>query len=152
MPVFLLPCESPTSRPPPPPPPVSCVLPQLLSRIGLARVAFAPYTREQIRVIVKARLEALDAFKAEAIELAAGKVASLSGDIRRALQMCRRAAEIAARRVHHGAGGEASLCGLWSCCGWVPLWLVSSRGGCPCPAVAPIRTQSHTHTHQKPCE
>ncbi len=57
----------------------------------------------------QARLEELDAFKSDAIELAAGKVASLSGDIRRALQMCRRAAEIAARRVAERAGdGGAS--------------------------------------------
>ena len=45
-----------------------------MSRLGLARVVFPPYTREQIKTILKARLEKLDVFKSDAVELAAGKV------------------------------------------------------------------------------
>jgi hypothetical protein len=58
---------------------------------------------------MQARLEKLDVFKSDAIELAAGKVAALSGDIRRALQICRRSAEIAGTRAQSttaGAKGE----------------------------------------------
>lgn len=39
-------------------------------------------------------LDHLDAFDVDAIELCSRKVASVSGDVRRALQICRRAAEI----------------------------------------------------------
>ncbi len=88
-----------------------------MSRIGLSRVVFPAYKREEIRTIVRARLEELDTFKSDAIELAAGKVASLSGDIRRALQLCRRAAEIAARRLKESSGdfGMAVGCCLYCC-------------------------------------
>lgn len=55
-------------------------------------------------VHVQARLEKLDVFKSDAIELAAGKVAALSGDIRRALQICRRSAEIAGERARATTG------------------------------------------------
>ncbi len=50
--------------------------------------------------VLQTRLAELDVFKSDAVELVASKVASLSGDIRRALQICRRAAELAYHRVH----------------------------------------------------
>lgn len=50
--------------------------------------------------MLQTRLAELDVFKSDAVELVASKVASLSGDIRRALQICRRAAELAYHRVH----------------------------------------------------
>ena len=64
------------------------------SRIGMQRLTFQPYTREQLVIIVKTRLEGVQAFSREALELCARKVAALSGDARRALDICRRAAEI----------------------------------------------------------
>jgi origin recognition complex subunit 1 len=82
------------------------------------RITFAPYSQRQLQSIISARLtqvgfeldrttqsEAAAAassstaagksiFHADAIELCARKVASLSGDARRALQICRRAVEL----------------------------------------------------------
>ncbi|CAI5459149.1 unnamed protein product [Closterium sp. Yama58-4] len=71
------------------------LLPRIASRMGLHRVPFAPYTRHQVETIVAARLHACELFAPRAIELAARKVASVSGDVRRALEICRRAVEIA---------------------------------------------------------
>jgi len=48
------------------------------------------------------RLSGLSVFDKDAIQLVARKVASLSGDARRALDICRRAAELAQRDVDNG--------------------------------------------------
>ena len=77
-----------------------CVLSGLGSRLGLQRVSFKPYDQEDIRKIVAARLGSLAAFDSDAIELCARKVASVSGDVRRALQICRRASEVAEERCN----------------------------------------------------
>ena len=95
------------------------LLPKISSRLGNNKVVFKPYTAEQLKKIVRARLEdaALstappdvfvgaaklsnvvstgeDAFDAVSIELASRKVAAVSGDARRVLELCRRAAELA---------------------------------------------------------
>jgi origin recognition complex subunit 1 len=71
------------------------LLPRINSRLGLHRVNFQPYTQQQLQQIIKARLSGLAAFKDKAVELASRKVAAVSGDVRRALELCRRAAEIA---------------------------------------------------------
>nr|CUU98853.1 hypothetical transcript [Hymenolepis microstoma] len=70
---------------------------RVASRLGLNRLAFAPYSHDQLAAIVNARLgpELSSSFDAKAIELATRKVAAVSGDARRALDICRRAAEIA---------------------------------------------------------
>jgi len=65
------------------------------SRLGLTRQVFQPYTHTQLQTIVASRLEGLTIFHADAIQLVARKVASLSGDARRALDICRRATEMA---------------------------------------------------------
>lgn len=65
------------------------------SRLGITRLTFSPYTRHQLVTIVASRLEGLDAVSPEAIELCSRKVAAISGDARRALDICRRAVEIA---------------------------------------------------------
>lgn len=57
---------------------------------------FSPYTREQIIDIFKNRLEAagvLDVFPAHTLHLLSAKVAAMSGDIRKALDLGRRVAE-----------------------------------------------------------
>ncbi|KAF9919299.1 Origin recognition complex, subunit 1 [Lobosporangium transversale] len=64
------------------------------SRLGLTRINFQPYTYQQLVTIVESRLEGIRAFKKEAIEFAARKVGAVSGDARRALDICRRAVEI----------------------------------------------------------
>ena len=109
------------------------LLPKISSRLGNNKVVFKPYTAEQLKKIVHARLEDAEAmmgvskngnvnvdaqtalltnintntstshpnpvsggaFDAVAIELASRKVAAVSGDARRVLELCRRAAELA---------------------------------------------------------
>ncbi|KAH7039307.1 P-loop containing nucleoside triphosphate hydrolase protein, partial [Linnemannia elongata] len=64
------------------------------SRLGLTRINFQPYSYQQLVKIVESRLEGIQAFRREAIEFAARKVGAVSGDARRALDICRRAVEI----------------------------------------------------------
>lgn len=58
-------------------------------------MTFQPYTFKQLQEIVISRMKGLKAFEEDAIQLAARKVAAVSGDARRALDICRRATEIA---------------------------------------------------------
>lgn len=57
-------------------------------------MTFLPYTFKQLEEIVSARLKGLEAFLPDAVQLVTRKVAAVSGDARRALDICRRAAEI----------------------------------------------------------
>lgn len=57
---------------------------------------FPAYTKTQIMDIFKSRLEESDLFPPAAIQLLAAKVAAVSGDIRRALNLGKRVVEIAA--------------------------------------------------------
>ncbi|XP_036330995.1 origin recognition complex subunit 1, partial [Rhagoletis pomonella] len=68
---------------------------KVTSRLGLTRLTFQPYTHKQLQEIVTMRLCGSDAFKSDAVQLVARKVAAVSGDARRALDICRRATEIA---------------------------------------------------------
>ena len=68
---------------------------RVASRLGLTRITFQPYTHKQLQEIVLSRLKGVRAFDQDAIQLAARKVAALSGDARRALDICRRATELA---------------------------------------------------------
>ncbi|XP_002738319.1 uncharacterized protein LOC100376485 [Saccoglossus kowalevskii] len=65
------------------------------SRLGLTRMTFQPYTHTQLQQIVLSRIRDIDAFDDDAVQFAARKVAAVSGDARRALDICRRATEIA---------------------------------------------------------
>ncbi|XP_078075528.1 origin recognition complex subunit 1 [Mustelus asterias] len=67
---------------------------RVASRLGLTRMSFQPYTYKQLQRIISSRLNRLKAFEDDAIQLVGRKVAALSGDARRALDICRRAAEI----------------------------------------------------------
>ncbi|KAJ7592617.1 P-loop containing nucleoside triphosphate hydrolase protein, partial [Mycena floridula] len=73
------------------------------SRIGQNRVDFRPYSTDQLQEIVQTRLntsrEGLPAntpevMKSDAIRMAAMKVAAVSGDARRVLDVCRRVVEL----------------------------------------------------------
>ncbi|XP_059230722.1 origin recognition complex subunit 1 isoform X2 [Mustela nigripes] len=64
------------------------------SRLGLTRMSFQPYTHSQLQQILTCRLKHVKAFEDDAIQLVARKVAALSGDARRCLDICRRATEI----------------------------------------------------------
>ncbi|XP_011190624.2 origin recognition complex subunit 1 [Zeugodacus cucurbitae] len=68
---------------------------KVTSRLGLTRLTFQPYTHKQLQEIVTMRLSGSEAFKSDAVQLVARKVAAVSGDARRALDICRRATEIA---------------------------------------------------------
>lgn len=61
-------------------------------------MTFQPYTFKQLQEIVVSRMKGLKAFDSDAIQLAARKVAAVSGDARRALDICRRSTEIAEKR------------------------------------------------------
>ena len=65
------------------------------SRLGLTRQTFQPYTHTQLQTIVTSRIAGLEVFHEDAIQLVSRKVAGLSGDARRALDICRRATELA---------------------------------------------------------
>lgn len=75
---------------------------KLTLRLGLERVQFVGYTFDELGVIIAHRLEKLTeqskrqvSITADAVGFASRKVASVSGDARRALTICRRAVEIA---------------------------------------------------------
>ncbi|KAH7414428.1 P-loop containing nucleoside triphosphate hydrolase protein [Phaeosphaeria sp. MPI-PUGE-AT-0046c] len=69
---------------------------KISSRLGLTRITFPGYTFEQLVQIIQSRLESVPGVAdAKAVEFAARKVAQVSGDARRALDICRRAVEIA---------------------------------------------------------
>ncbi|PRP83983.1 hypothetical protein PROFUN_08667 [Planoprotostelium fungivorum] len=69
--------------------------PRVSSRLGLEKIIFHPYRRDQLVEIIRARVQAVDIFEEQATLLVAAKVASVSGDARRALELCRRASSIA---------------------------------------------------------
>lgn len=73
------------------------LLPRVSSRFGLVRVDFQPYKRDQINEILNRRLDghgASKAFEPVVLKLCAARIAAGSGDIRKALQLCRRALEL----------------------------------------------------------
>ncbi|KAH7862007.1 hypothetical protein Vadar_033606 [Vaccinium darrowii] len=79
------------------------LLPRISSRMGIQRLCFGPYNYQQLQEIISTRLKGIDAFEKQAIEFASRKVAAVSGDARRALEICRRAAEITDYRTRKSA-------------------------------------------------
>nr|XP_003705940.1 PREDICTED: origin recognition complex subunit 1 [Megachile rotundata] len=71
---------------------------RVTSRLGLTRLTFQPYNYKQLQEIVMSRLKGFNGFRNEAVQLVARKVSAVSGDARRALDICRRAMEIAEAR------------------------------------------------------
>lgn len=70
---------------------------KISSRLGLTRITFPGYTHSQLQTIIASRLEHVpgNVVDSDAIQFAARKVAAVSGDARRCLDICRRAVEIA---------------------------------------------------------
>ncbi|BFZ60185.1 Origin recognition complex, subunit 1 [Saitoella coloradoensis] len=70
---------------------------KISSRLGLTRITFPGYTHGQLETIIQSRLEGVpsDIVSKDAIGFASRKVAGVSGDARRALDICRRAVELA---------------------------------------------------------
>ncbi|OQR78502.1 origin recognition complex subunit 1-like [Tropilaelaps mercedesae] len=67
---------------------------KVTSRMGLSRITFQPYTFQELQEILNARLVGHELMDPDAIELVSRKVAALSGDARRALELCRRSVEL----------------------------------------------------------
>nr|XP_046156128.1 origin recognition complex subunit 1 [Oncorhynchus gorbuscha] len=67
---------------------------RVASRLGLTRMSFQPYSFKQLQQIITSRLNTVKAFEEDALQLVSRKVAALSGDARRCLDICRRATEI----------------------------------------------------------
>ncbi|KIX04294.1 uncharacterized protein Z518_05161 [Rhinocladiella mackenziei CBS 650.93] len=70
---------------------------KISSRLGLTRITFPGYTHMQLMEIISSRLKAVpgNIVDQDAVQFASRKVAAVSGDARRALDICRRAVEIA---------------------------------------------------------
>lgn len=70
---------------------------KISSRLGLHRITFKGYTHAQLIQIIESRLANVPGklVHPDAVQFASRKVAAVSGDARRALDICRRAMEIA---------------------------------------------------------
>lgn len=70
---------------------------EVADNIGLTRITFPGYNHEQLMKIIQSRLEGVpgNIVDPDAIQFASRKVAAVSGDARRALDICRRAVELA---------------------------------------------------------
>ncbi|XP_036426543.1 origin recognition complex subunit 1 [Colossoma macropomum] len=82
---------------------------RVASRLGLTRMSFQPYTFKQLQQIITSRLNRVKAFEEDALQLVSRKVAALSGDARRCLDICRRATEIC---EHSSQQGGTKLVGM----------------------------------------
>jgi Cdc6-like AAA superfamily ATPase len=67
---------------------------KIVSRIGTERLSFKPYNREDLIKILSVKLSNISIYSNEALKYCCMKVASVSGDLRRILQICKRAEEI----------------------------------------------------------
>lgn len=86
---------------------------KISSRLGLTRFIFPGYSYEQLQEIISSRLVNYSSLiQKEAIEFAARKVASVSGDARRALDICRRAFEIAEQEGETDGNKDSTSSGL----------------------------------------
>ena len=74
---------------------------KISSRLGLTRITFPGYNHEQLMQIIQSRLEGIagNMVDPDAVQFASRKVAAVSGDARRALDICRRAVEIAETEI-----------------------------------------------------
>ncbi|KAI1214016.1 P-loop containing nucleoside triphosphate hydrolase protein [Annulohypoxylon truncatum] len=74
---------------------------KISSRLGLTRITFPGYNHEQLMKIIQSRLEGVpgNIVEPDAVQFASRKVAAVSGDARRALDICRRAVELAEAEI-----------------------------------------------------
>ncbi|KAK5939218.1 Origin recognition complex, subunit 1 [Knufia obscura] len=74
---------------------------KISSRLGLTRITFSGYTHTQLMEIISSRLQGVpgNIVDPDAVQFASRKVAAVSGDARRALDICRRAVEIAEKQA-----------------------------------------------------
>ncbi|GMF44342.1 unnamed protein product [Phytophthora fragariaefolia] len=72
---------------------------KIRSRLGGHRITFPAYTKAQLENIIQQRLLQLDIFSEEAIQICAKSLAHQSGDVRQALSLCRKSAEVCLHRL-----------------------------------------------------
>ncbi|XP_054720805.1 origin recognition complex subunit 1-like [Uloborus diversus] len=86
---------------------------RIASRLGLTRKTFQPYNFRQLQEIIMTRIQELKVFDPDAVQLVARKVAAVSGDARRALDICRFATEVTKVKVSKSPKkGQKSLVGM----------------------------------------
>ena len=84
------------------------VLPRLGSRLGVNRLSYPPYTSAQLQTILELTLDRRKVdYSPPALLLCVKKVGSVSGDVRRAMELCRRAAELLLEELAEG-GNKAT--------------------------------------------
>lgn len=84
---------------------------KISSRLGLTRITFPGYRHTDLMEIISTRLASVpgNIVDPDAVQFASRKVAAVSGDARRALDICRRAVEIAEQAAEEAAtAGEAT--------------------------------------------
>ncbi|KAI8629304.1 P-loop containing nucleoside triphosphate hydrolase protein [Xylariaceae sp. FL1651] len=83
---------------------------KISSRLGLTRITFPGYNHEQLMKIIQSRLEVVPGciVEPDAVQFASRKVAAVSGDARRALDICRRAVELAETDIKAIGGDPAT--------------------------------------------
>ena len=79
--------------------PERVMMTKIQSRLGLRRLPFQAYKYEELIQIVNSRIEHLDLFEDNGIILISRKVAAISGDARRVLDLCRRSLDIAEQQT-----------------------------------------------------
>jgi origin recognition complex subunit 1 len=81
---------------------------KISSRLGLTRITFPGYNHEQLMRIIQSRLEGVpgNIVESDAVQFASRKVAAVSGDARRALDICRRAVELAEAEARSVGGAD----------------------------------------------
>ena len=81
---------------------------KISSRLGLTRITFPGYNHEQLMKIIQSRLQGVPGtvVESDAVQFASRKVAAVSGDARRALDICRRAVELAEAEVKGAEDAE----------------------------------------------
>ncbi|XP_062974400.1 origin recognition complex subunit 1 [Elgaria multicarinata webbii] len=82
---------------------------RVASRLGLTRMSFQPYTYKELQKIISSRVGQMKAFEEDAIQLVSRKVAALSGDARRCLDICRRSTEICERASQKSRSGLVGM-------------------------------------------
>jgi len=95
------------------------LLPRVASRFDIERVDFTPYNRDQIMEILCSRLKGQNSLGAfgdadsacglAPLRLCAARVAAASGDVRKALQVCRRAVETRLQTARKDASNEGPV-------------------------------------------
>ncbi|XP_039175980.1 origin recognition complex subunit 1 [Crotalus tigris] len=89
--------------------PERIMMKRVASRLGLTRMSFQPYTYKQLQQIVSSRVNQLKAFEEDAVQFISRKVAALSGDARRCLDICRRSTEICELDCKRGVSGLVNM-------------------------------------------